>query len=180
MDDCKTRPVDIDRLEDIFRAREAAKERPIAIERHFQVLAEREPQVRTRLVRVDRGDGQSHWDVVVEVDGVRAGGRALPPPLRGEASRIPRHRLDEAAQLERLQSHIPDHLAFSATPADCVRSVRRIRDPRVEPRIATTLFGGDAYAAGLGAARTAAVPLQACHLSSGLAGVKMTWPDAYH
>lgn len=143
MDDCKTRPVDIDRLEEIFRAREAAKERPITIERHFQVLAEHEAQVRTRLVRVDRGDGQSHWDVVVEVDGVRAGGRALPPPMRGEASRIPRHRLDEDAQLERLQAHIPDHLAFSATPADWVRSVRRIRDPRVEPRIATTLFGSD-------------------------------------
>jgi V8-like Glu-specific endopeptidase len=143
MDDCRDRPVDFDRLDDTFRARDAAKPRPIAIERRFQVAAEREPRVQAKLVRVERGDGQAHWDVVVEVDGVRAGGRALPPPLRGESSRIPRHRLDDTAMLERLQGFIPDHLAFSATPHDWVRSVRRIRDPRAEPRIATTLFGSD-------------------------------------
>ena len=143
MDDCKARPVEIDRLEDTFRTREAAKERPIAIERRIQVVAEREPQVKTRLVRVERGDGQPQWDVVVEIDGVRAGGRALPPPLRGVASRIPRHRLDEAVTLERLQGHVPDHLGFSATPGDSVRSVHRIRDTRAEPRYATTLFGSD-------------------------------------
>lgn len=143
MTDCKARPVPFDDIGDTFSAREAAKRRPIAIERRFAVAAEREPQVRTKLARVDRGDGVAHWDVVVEIDGVDVAHRGLPPPLRGEPSRIPRHQLDDAAVLERLQGFVPEHLAFSPTPRDFVKAVRRIREQRGEPRIATTVFGAD-------------------------------------
>lgn len=52
------------------------QETPITLERRFHIVADREPEVKTRLERVRRGDGEPFWEVIVEVDGVRVGGRA--------------------------------------------------------------------------------------------------------
>jgi len=61
------RPVPIEELDEHFKPRKALKETPIALERRFHVTAEREPQVKTRLQRIERGDGQPHWEVIVDM-----------------------------------------------------------------------------------------------------------------
>jgi hypothetical protein len=137
------RPVPIEELDEHFKPRKALKETPIALERRFHVTAEREPQVKTRLQRIERGDGQPHWEVIVDIDGVRAGGRALPPALRGRASKIEKRRVSEDQLAQHLTSYVPDHLGFNATPQEQLKSVKRIRLAMSEPRIATTIFGTD-------------------------------------
>jgi V8-like Glu-specific endopeptidase len=137
------RPVPVEELDQHFKPRGALRETPIALERRFHIVADREPHVKTVLKRVERGDGQPHWEVVVEIDGTRAGGRALPPALRGEASKIERRRISEEQLVEQLTSYVPDHLGFNATPRELLKSVKRIRAVMSEPRIATTVFGTD-------------------------------------
>ena len=65
------RPIAVKELNRHFKPRGALRETPIALERRFHIVADREPQVKTRLERVDRGDGQSQWEVIVDIDGVR-------------------------------------------------------------------------------------------------------------
>ncbi len=139
----RKRPLTMKDLAEHFKARGPQEERPIAIERRFHVAADREPKIDCRLERVDRGDGQLHWEVVVRVDGLRAGGRAQPPALRGQGTRIEAREFSEDDLAERLQGFVPDHLGLNATPLDFVKSVKRIRPLLAEPRIATTIFGAD-------------------------------------
>lgn len=136
-------PVAFEELEQHFTARGAESEVPIGIQRRFHVAAEQEPKIATRLERIERGDGQPHWEVIVEIDGVRAGGRSLPPALRGEATKLGKRRVSESELAERLTSYVPPHLGFNPTPRDLVKSVTRIRSTEAEPRIATTVFGTD-------------------------------------
>jgi hypothetical protein len=49
------KPIRIKDLERRFKSRGPRKKTPIALERRFHVAADREPQVKTRLERVDRG-----------------------------------------------------------------------------------------------------------------------------
>ena len=72
------KPIRVKQLESQFKPHGPRKKSPITVERRFHVAADREPKVTTRLERVDRGEGQAHWEVVVEIDGIRAGARALP------------------------------------------------------------------------------------------------------
>jgi len=143
MSDRIPRPVPVQDLDQYFKPRGALKEMPIALERRFHVAADREPQVQTRFQRIDRGDGQPYWEVIVDIDGVRAGGRGLPPPLRGQASRLEPRRISEDQLAQHLTSYVPDHLGFNATPHERVKSVKRIRLAAAEPRVATTIFGAD-------------------------------------
>lgn len=136
-------PVLVRDLDRHFTSRPPVEDTPIALERRFEVVADREPKVTTRLERVDRGDGQPQWEVIVDVDGVRAGGRALPPALRGEGRKIERRRISEEELAERLTGFIPDHLGFSAIPRDSVPSFRTIRPATARRRVATTVFGAD-------------------------------------
>lgn len=137
------KPVRTRELERHFEPRDPRKKTPIAVEHRFHVAADREPQVKTRLERIDRGDGERQWEVVVEVDGVRAGARALPPRLRGRATRIGRRRVSEDQLAQHLTAHIPDHLAFSATPRERIKGFQTIRAPMARRRVATTIFGAD-------------------------------------
>jgi V8-like Glu-specific endopeptidase len=136
-------PITVLDLERHFTSRPPVLDTAIALERRFQVIADREPKVTTRLERVDRGDGQPQWEVIVDVDGVRPGGRALPPALKGEGRKIERRRFSEDELAERLTAFIPDHLAFSAIPRDSVPSFRTIRPAAARRRVATTIFGAD-------------------------------------
>lgn len=137
------KPVPAKELDKQFKPRGAVKKTPVTIERRFHIAAERAPKVKTRLERVKRGDGESHWEVIVDVEGVRAGGRALPPPLKGKASKIGKRVLSEDALARQLTGYIPDHLGFSATPRDLVKSMKRILPPMARRRVATTIFGAD-------------------------------------
>jgi V8-like Glu-specific endopeptidase len=137
------RPVPLKELDRHFKSRPPLKEAPIAIERRFHIAADREPQVKTRLARIDRGDGRAHWEVIVEIDGVRAGGRALPPALRGQASKIEKRQTSEEKLAQHLTGFIPDQLGFTATPRELVKAVHRIRPAESDRRVATTVFGDD-------------------------------------
>ncbi len=101
------KPVPAKELDKHFKPRGALKKTPIALERRFHVAADREPQINTRLERVDRGDGQRYWEVIVDIDGVSAGGRALPPALKGRATQgreAPDQRGATGAAANRLRS----------------------------------------------------------------------------
>ena len=137
------KPVLARELDRRFKPRPALKQTPISLERRFHVAALREPQVKTRLERVDRGDGQPHWQVIVEIDGVRAGGRALPQALKGKASRVEKRRITEEELTQHLTAYVPDHLGFNATPRERVKSFQTIRRPQSRRRVATTVFGAD-------------------------------------
>jgi V8-like Glu-specific endopeptidase len=137
------RPIPLKQLENHFKSRDPVKATPLAIERRFHVAGEGEPKVKARLERVARGGNDWSWEVVVEVDGVRPGGRALPPPLKGQGSRRQRRRIDERELAQHLGGHIPDHLGFRPTPREFVKSVQRIPNSVPEPRIPTTVFGSD-------------------------------------
>jgi V8-like Glu-specific endopeptidase len=137
------RPVPFKELDQHFKSRPALKETPIALERRFYIAADREPQVKTRLERIDRGDGHPHWEVIVEVDGARAGGRALPPPLQGQATTIEKRRISEDELAQYLTSYVPDHLGFNATPHEQLKSLKTIRAAVSNRRVATTVFGTD-------------------------------------
>jgi len=143
MKDCLPSPLPFEDLDRHFKTRDATRPTPVAVERRFHVAADREPRVKTRLERVERGDGQPHWEVIVEIEGVHAGARALPPALRGQASRVGRRQSGEAELAERLAGFVPEHLGFSASPRELLKSVQRIRPVHAEPRIATTVFGVD-------------------------------------
>ena len=137
------RPVPIAELNRRFKARGPLEKSPIAIERRFHIAAERRPRIATRLERVDGGDGRPHWEVIVEVDGVRAGGRASPPPLRGKASKASKRRVSEEQLTQHLTGFVPDHLGFNALPRERIKSVKSIRAASSRRRVATTVFGND-------------------------------------
>jgi len=137
------KPIRVKELERHFKPREPREQTPISLERRFHVVADREPRVTTSLARVDRGDGRSDWEVVVEVDGVRAGARAQAPALKGRATKVKRRRVGEEQLARELTAHVPDHLGFNATPQEQVTSFQTIRAPTARRRVATTVFGTD-------------------------------------
>ena len=112
------KPVSLRELEQHFKSRGPNKESPIALERRFHIAADSEPKISTRLQRVERGDGQPYWEVIVEIDGVRAGGRALPAALKGQATKIEERQVSEELLARHRTGYIPDHLGFNATPQE--------------------------------------------------------------
>src|SRR5688572_20719505 len=104
------KPISMKEVGEYFKTRGPLEERPINIERRFHVASDKEPEVNCRLERVDRGDGQWDWEVIVDIANIRAGGRAKPPPLRGESTRIERRNFSEEELSDRLLGFVPDHL----------------------------------------------------------------------
>jgi V8-like Glu-specific endopeptidase len=137
------KPVAVKELERHFKPRDPVKKMPITLERHFHIAADREPKVNTRIARVDRGDNKTDWEVIVEIDGVRAGGRALAPALKGKATKIGKREISEEKLAQQLTSFIPDHLGFNATPRAQLKSFQTIRPLERERRVPTTVFGTD-------------------------------------
>lgn len=143
MPDRIKKPVPVKELDQHFKTRGPLKETPISIERRFHIAADHPPKVTTRLERVERGDQKVDWQVIVEIDGVRAGGRAQPPRLIGEATKIEKRKISEEQLAEQLTSFVPDHLGFNAVPLEQVKSTLGIRPLAGERRVATTIFGSD-------------------------------------
>jgi len=143
MQDHKQEPIPFKDLDQHFKTRGPLQEMSIALERRFHIVADREPNVKTRLERIDRGDGQPHWEVIVDIDGIRAGGRAMPAALKGQAIKIKKRQFSEEQLAEQLSSHAPDHLGFNATPLEQLKSIQRIRPAVSRRRVATTVFGTD-------------------------------------
>lgn len=137
------RPVPMQELERQFPARAAERETPIAVQRSFVVAADRPPEVRTRVERVDRGDGHVQWQVSLDVQGVRPGGRALPAPMKGERLKRAPRQTPEDQLARQLTGYMPPHLAFSARPLQPVPVTQRIPRKLDERRVPTTIFGTD-------------------------------------
>jgi V8-like Glu-specific endopeptidase len=136
----KRAPLSNEDLRKKFGTRPPRRKKSISIERRIQIAADKEPRVETRLERIEGGDG---WELVVSIDGVRAGARTAPRPLSGKAIQVGEFQFDEKQHANALDVFIPDHLGFSAKPVDFARSTRRIRAIEDDPRIATTIFGAD-------------------------------------
>lgn len=95
----------------------------------FVVGGEEAPEVKTEVIPVERvTDGRKslHYEIRIEVDGVRLGEHASPPPMRGEATRerIPQEQLREYDEL--LSAFVPDHLAVDPHPQRLLKAVKRI------------------------------------------------------
>jgi V8-like Glu-specific endopeptidase len=137
------KPIQFKELERHFKTKEAISEKPIQIERRFHIAAEKEPIVKTRMERVQRDNNKIDWEIIVEIDGIRAGSRALPNALKGEAVKIEQRQISEEQLAKQLTSFIPDHLGFKATPVDIQKSVKRIIANTENRNVATTIFGAD-------------------------------------
>jgi V8-like Glu-specific endopeptidase len=136
-------PITGDELFKHLERRGPGREIPIAIERRFHVAADEEPRIDARLEPVERADGGHGWQVIIEIDGVRAGARVVPHPLRGDAVKPQDRDVDEDEMAEVLSAFVPAHLGFDPVPVDLVDSHVRIRPPTDERRVATTVFGTD-------------------------------------
>lgn len=140
------KPLSAGRIRREFPPRKAERETPIAVDHRFFVAGgKRPPRVRTRVVRMKsvRG-GSNRYEVIVEIDGVRAGVRAFPPGLRGtplrKSGRGENIELDDA----RLQSFVPRHLAFDPLPRERVKPHRTFY-PKLDHKVVrpTTIFPPD-------------------------------------
>ncbi len=113
----------------------------------FVVGGEEAPEVKTEVVPVERvidGRKSLHYEIRIEVDGVRLGEHASPPPMRGEAieERIPQEQLRDYDEL--LSAFVPDHLAVDPRPQRLLKAVKRIPE-RLDKRTRynTTVFTPD-------------------------------------
>ena len=113
----------------------------------FVAGGEGAPKVETKVIQIERvvnGQKVMHYEVRLEVDGVRLGERASPPPLRGEAikERIPQENLGQYDEL--LTAFVPDHLPVDPRPQRLVKAINRIplRLDR-KTRYNTTIFAPD-------------------------------------
>jgi V8-like Glu-specific endopeptidase len=127
-----------------MRARAAPRGAGGRITRSVFVAGDKPPQVEARVISIERGtNGGSlqHYEVRVEVNGVRLGERSVAPPLRARPikERIPRERVRDYEHL--LTAFVPDHLAVDPRPQRLLKPHRRI-PLRLEKRkrYNTTIF----------------------------------------
>jgi V8-like Glu-specific endopeptidase len=108
----------------------------------FVRAGDRPPVVRTR---VERGDGNDmDYRVILEIDGVRVDGRAMPPALQGKGIKPARRSQDESELASQLTGFIPDHLPLSIRPSLRAERFRRIRvDAARGRKVPTTVFAPD-------------------------------------
>ena len=113
----------------------------------FVAGSEELPRVETKVIPVEResnGHKSLHYEVRVELNGVRLGERAAPPPLRGRAVKetIPQDQLDQFTSL--LTPFVPEHLAIDPQPQRLLKPFKRIPD-RLDRRTRynTTIFPPD-------------------------------------
>lgn len=113
----------------------------------FVVAGEEVPKINSKVIPIERivdGEKSLHYEIQIEVEGVRLGERTSPPPLRGEAikERISPEKLREYDEL--LNAFVPDHLAIDPRPQRLVKAFNRIpTHPDQKTRHNTTIFNPD-------------------------------------
>lgn len=116
-------------------------------ESFFVVGGTKAPVVKTRVIPVERtrnGTKSAHYEIQMDLEGVRLGERTLPPPLRGKAitERIPIEQLHQYDSL--LKPFIPSHLAVDPHPKQLLKVIKRIPHHLVPKiRYDTTVFPPD-------------------------------------
>ena len=119
----------------------------LSTEHRLQVVGSHEsPRVRTRVVPIE-GSANSdsrQYEVIVEVDGVRVGDRAVRRPIVGKGFRKRLPKLDVADRDRLLSAFVPDHLALNPFPL-AFEKARRVVFPKDDPNIKrpTTVFAPD-------------------------------------
>lgn len=143
MEDSQRQPLSVKRISKDFPARMPAKVSPISVNHRFYVVgADKPPEVTTKVVRMEGHHDQ--YEVLVEIDGVRAGARAFPRALDGTSVKrsTASRRIDVDDAL--LQGFVPEHLAFDPVPRERVRPYRTFND-KLDRKIVrpTTVFAPD-------------------------------------
>lgn len=122
----RRKPLAANRVSKSFPARAAEQPSTISVDHRLFVEAGKEPpKVTTRVVRLKapRGGGD-RYEVVVEIDGVRAGARAFPPALEGTSLRRTRKGGTVDVDESLLEGFVPKHLAFEPLPRERVKPYR--------------------------------------------------------
>lgn len=143
MEDSQRKPLSGRQISKNFPARPAQKDSLISIDHRFHVVGgDKPPKVATKVIRMEGHDDQ--YEVLVEIDGVRPGVRAVPHAMAGTA--VKRSRADSRIDLDDvlLQGFIPEHLAFDPVPRQRLKSYRTFNE-NLDCKIVrpTTVFAPD-------------------------------------
>jgi len=141
------KPLSRGSMERSMKARAALRDNLSQITRSIFVAgAKGVPTVRTRVIPIERpveGGKSFHYEVRLEVEGVRLGEHAAPPPLRGTAiqARVAPEKLADHEKL--LAGHVPEHLAVDPHPRRLLKAIKRIPERLDQKRYNTTIFTPD-------------------------------------
>jgi V8-like Glu-specific endopeptidase len=135
-------PFDFSELAKKVERRDAQAPPPTSLVQRFFVAADEAPRVEARVTPVEGAEGS--FEVMLELEGVKLGARATPPPLRGKGFRkgLPVTSGPERDRL--LEAFLPDHLAIDPLPRQLVPARHLVfhdRDKRVKRP--TTIFSPD-------------------------------------
>jgi V8-like Glu-specific endopeptidase len=127
-----------------FHPRQPRKESLIKrTNRFFVTGTRRRPVVKTRIVPVRstvRGEKHVNYQVVVEIERVAVGVRAVQTPLKGIRLKPQRDEAKNGKHDELLKAYVPAHLAFAPLPR---KRVRPFLDAPPDRKVATTVFPPD-------------------------------------
>jgi V8-like Glu-specific endopeptidase len=113
-----------------FKARAARSDNLLdATKSIFVAGGDEPPKVRTKVIPVDRvmnGRKTRAYEIRLDIDGVRLGAHASPPPMRGVPVRRRIAERDLPKYAELLEAWVPDHLAVEPRPQHLLKAIRRI------------------------------------------------------
>jgi hypothetical protein len=143
-----TKPLSRRTINRVVKTRSATTDNLAQITKSIFIAgAEEAPRVSTQIIPIERmvdGKKSLHYEVRLEVDGVRLGEHASPPPMRGEAIKK-RFRQEELLQYDKLLAPFaPDHLSVDLRPRRLLKPFKRIPE-RLDrkTRYNTTIFSPD-------------------------------------
>jgi V8-like Glu-specific endopeptidase len=125
-------PLNPEQVAEKFKPRAATSDKLSILTQRFFVAGGKEPpQIRTKIVRVEGGHAGhdvNHYELVLEIEGVRLGARAYPAPIMGKGFRrgLPKTQGDGRQAL--LSGFVPDHLPFAPSLKHIVSARRTIFD----------------------------------------------------
>lgn len=142
MADRDTSPLRFADLENQVKHRDARAPLSASLTQRFYVAADETPKVAAKVVPLEGAAGL--YEVVLELEGVKIGDRAYPPPLKGKGFRRGLERTEGPEREKLLQAFIPDHLAVDPLPKDVVQGRRVIfEDDGKRIKRPTTVFAPD-------------------------------------
>ena len=146
MADAPKKPLSTSRITKSFPPRDPEEPGAISVDHRFFVQAGKEPpRVTSEVVRKASQNGDAdQYEVIIQVDGVRAGARAFPPPVEGTP--VTRSKKGSPVSLDEslLGGFVPKHLAFDPLPRDRVKGFRTFYEgPDPEIIRPTTVFAPD-------------------------------------
>lgn len=143
MNDSERKPLSVRRISKEFPARKPRNDSPISVDHRFYVAgSDGPPKVTAKVVRMEGHSDQ--YEVLVEIDGVRAGVRAFPNAMKGTSVKRSKSGYKVDVDDVLLQSFVPEHLAFDPVPRERLKSYRTF-NAKLDRKIVrpTTVFAPD-------------------------------------